>query len=519
MLPFTLCIKKDNDKTYLPDIIALQETPAAGGRANFSAMLRDTLAANGGENGAAGDLDFSALLAGGDCANGLNNLPALLSSRLQEIAGPRDSNEPSWGDKVFGQYGYVSIGTRHSHCGMADLLVRQDFAPQRIQVDNLPSVAAILTLTNKTKIAIASNHLAPSGKRKSRYVVYELLCVVRRNLSLTILFGSLYIDYCIAAGASEREDECRALMENLSSICDNVILIGDFNMRQKEDKKIEGLVGGGWIDAWKEGCGSNKELKFTWDSFTNLYHDNDHKFNCRFDRCYSRGDSINVSNFDLMGNIPVNGTKGDYLSDHFGLIVEITANPSAEENVKAVANRKIEGLVNDAFFQFEEGSMSKMNKPKSDLPHLEDASNKKSSADHKKLQKNHQKQTSSSGVWSSDEDIIMGSEETAHCVNGKRAMSTKTDTTTSNSTKMKSHTTTATSTNNSDSSNSYRSGSKKEQKKNEKAKKKKRNRFDSSSSSDEGFEDMKRKLREKQGKPYKKRLLPHLPNSSSDEDF
>lgn len=290
-------------------------------------------------------------------------------------------------------------------------------------------------------------------------------------------------------------------------------------MRQKEDKKIEGLVGGGWLDAWKEGSGSSKKLKFTWDSFTNLYHENGFGFTCRFDRCYARGDSINISNFDLMGNVPVNGTEGDYLSDHFGLIVEITANPSADKKVNAVANRKREGLVNDnvEFFQFEKDSMSKMNKPKSHLLHLEDALNKKSSADHKKLQKNHHKQTS--GVWSSDKDVIMRSEEAATGVNGKRAMPTKTDTTTSKTTTMKSHTTTVTSTN-SDSSDSSKGGSKKEQKMKAKAKaKKKRNRFDSSSSSDEGFEDMKRKLREKQGKPYKKRLLPHLPNSSSDEDF
>ena len=286
-------------------------------------------------------------------------------------------------------------------------------------------------------------------------------------------------------------------------------------MRQKEDKKIEGLVGGGWLDAWKEGSGSSKKLKFTWDSFTNLYHENGFGFTCRFDRCYARGDSINISNFDLMGNVPVNGTEGDYLSDHFGLIVEITANPSAEKKVNAAANRKREGLVNDnvEFFQFEKDSMSKMNKPKSHLLHLEDASNKKSFAYHKKLQKNHHKQTS--GVWSSDEDAIMGSEETAHRVNGKKAMPPKTDTTTSKVTTMKSHTST-----NSDSSDSSKGASKKEQKMKAKAKaKKKRNRFDSSSSSDEGFEDMKRKLREKQGKSYKKRLLSHIPNSSSDEDF
>ena len=137
--------------------------------------------------------------------------------------------------------------------------------------------------------------------------------------------------------------------------------------------------------------------------------------------------------------------------------------------------------------------------------------------DQNQLDQNKQKQ-STDGMMSSDEDVKMDSVETDD-MNDKQATSAetntaaKTDTTTSKATTMKTaHTTTATSTKN---------GSKKEQKKDAKAKaKKKHNRFESSSSSlDEGFEDMKRKLREKQGKKYKKRMLPNLPNSSSDEDF
>lgn len=460
----------------------------------------------------------------------------------------------NWGTQVFGPSGYVSVGQQHSHCGFVDLLVRRDFSPVRVELDNgwsnssLPSVATIITLPNKTKVAIASNHLAPFGE-----------------------------------GAAERENECRLLMGILTSKCDNVILIGDFNMREKENKKIEGLVGGGWLDAWREK--GSKATKFTWDSFKNFFHNNGFGFNCRFDRCYVRGDELTINNFDLIGNRPVNGVEGDYLSDHFGMVVDIMVNPpsSAAKNqqkkvVKTVAKSskkisipnagdsswdikppaKVQGFddSNVKYFQFEEGTMksfksSKSKTTKAELPqsthsdsdgdesdsddefdvndYFEQAkkrrqeamglstsngsgkkggkkTNTKSKASSKKKspppprrRQPQKSQQQESDELSRDCDNHIGSEETTLRTNGKRARSGKTTTAAK--------------------SDDVRGGSKKQQQQRAKAAKIKRCRLDSSSSSDEGFEDMKRRLREKnKGKQCKKK--PHLAdNFSSDEDF
>jgi len=95
-----------------------------------------------------------------------------------------------------------------------------------------------------------------------------------------------------------------------------MILLGDYNMRQSEDKAIENILG---IDAWKA-AGSNYRNKFTWDSFSNEYHEDGFAFRARFDRCYAGGDKIHVNRFGLIGNKAVVGTK-DFLSDHYGMII------------------------------------------------------------------------------------------------------------------------------------------------------------------------------------------------------
>ena len=111
-------------------------------------------------------------------------------------------------------------------------------------------------------------------------------------------------------------------------------------MRQAEDPIIESLCGGGWMDAWKVGSKCDSNLKFTWNSIDNLFHEGGFGFKARFDRCYVRGDAFGekVRYFGLVGNRPVGsegqegggvfgygggsrGTIGDYLSDHFGLVV------------------------------------------------------------------------------------------------------------------------------------------------------------------------------------------------------
>jgi len=403
------------------------------------------------------------------------------------------------------------------------LLIRKDFPSQRIWLrkggtldgdalerngnsrfddlyqSELPSVAAIITLPNKTRIAVASNHLEP-----------------------------------FAEGASSRANQCKSLMELLTEKAENVILIGDFNMRQKEDKTIENLVG---RDAWKEGSGSTKKLKMTWDSIQNLYHENGFGFTCRFDRCYVKGKELAVKQFGLVGNWPVNGVEGDYLSDHFGLVVEVNVAPTSDnsdednEKVKVAAKSdrdnagldckptiRTRGHINDSNGNSKKSSMS--SRDASDLPQTtkDETENSDTSASVQEKTLLRHKNQEQSDEWDSYNDE-MGSEETPRRVNGKRARSAAT--TNAKSISMKSNNnTTQLITNGLESVG----GNIKEQKKRSKVKAEKKCRFDSSSSEDDG-EETKRRLQEKLGKNYKKakkpkkRLLPHLAiYSSSDED-
>ena len=86
------------------------------------------------------------------------------------------------------------------------------------------------------------------------------------------------------------------------------------NMRVSENKNIEGA---GLIDCWKA-AGSSKDAKFTWNSYTNKYHEGCFEYTARYDRCYVYGDVFRVKEFGFIGNRPIEGS-GDYLSDHFGL--------------------------------------------------------------------------------------------------------------------------------------------------------------------------------------------------------
>lgn len=220
----------------------------------------------------------------------------LLSSKQQpDIIALQECPYPSFGSELFAEFGYVSsAGTVMSHCGYVDLLLKQQLAKQSRPItlgSDLSSVATRIILPNKAIISVSSSHLAP-----------------------------------FKTGATERLMQCLHLMESLHRESENMVLVGDFNMRAAEDDSIERL--GSWRDAWKE-TGSNRSNKFTWDSFANHFHEDGFSFKARFDRCYVRGgDILSVNNFGLIGNKPVGKSRGggsakDYLSDHFGMVVGI----------------------------------------------------------------------------------------------------------------------------------------------------------------------------------------------------
>ena len=94
-------------------------------------------------------------------------------------------------------------------------------------------------------------------------------------------------------------------------------------MRDFEDTATEKLNGGDWVDAWKEATNSNKKTKFTWNSRENKYHGSDNfSWTCRLDRCYVKSPKVAVKHFGLIGNRPIDGKEGDYLSDHYGIVVK-----------------------------------------------------------------------------------------------------------------------------------------------------------------------------------------------------
>ena len=221
----------------------------------------------------------------------LQNAPNLIRKevlrRQPDIIALQETASPSQGKEMFREY--ISIGTRvalHT-VEYVDLLVRSEAfsSIDFLTLPNLPAVGALLTY-HGTKLAIVSIHLPHTRE-----------------------------------AAPLRQQLCQSLIQCIESCnVDDIILIGDFNMRKDEDKSIEQMAGG-LTDAWKEVTNMDKTKNFTWNSRVNLYHGPDcFKFSARFDRCYVRGAKVRLHEFDLVGNRAVQG-EGDYLSDHYGLFV------------------------------------------------------------------------------------------------------------------------------------------------------------------------------------------------------
>jgi endonuclease/exonuclease/phosphatase family metal-dependent hydrolase len=230
---------------------------------------------------------------------------------------------PLYGKNHYLSSGYVSMGSQTAWVSKKyasldgtyiDLLIKRQLGNdarrisfQTFEMHELPAVAAIITLPNRTRIAVASLHL-PHTKE----------------------------------AAPARKRLCNAIMEQLATQqCEGIILAGCFNMRKFEDNDTEKLCGGNWKDAWKEVTRSNSTKEFTWDGRENLYRGlGSFPFYCRFDRCYVRGDKLRLWHFDLIGNQPVDGKEGDYLSDHYGIVVkcDIGSTGSSSNNSFLIVN-------------------------------------------------------------------------------------------------------------------------------------------------------------------------------------
>ena len=218
-----------------------------------------------------------------------------------DIIALQECPYPSFGSDEFTNY--VSVGTRQSHCGFVDLLIRNEL--QNVQPitlpKHLPSVATTIALPNETKITVSSSHLAPFKE-----------------------------------GADQRLMQCMTLLDCMYTESPNCILLGDMNMRVAEDVNIENA---GLIDAWKS-AGANSDSKFSWNTFTNKYHEGCYQYRARYDRCYIRGDVFSVREFGLIGNHPVENRSGDYLSDHFGLSIRLDVTKELHSSAQTQNNIK-----------------------------------------------------------------------------------------------------------------------------------------------------------------------------------
>ena len=211
-------------------------------------------------------------------------LQKLLLAQNVDIIALQEVPQPKWPLLIFPITSYVPIGSAQSHSGYTSLLVRPSVAKNISQVYQIgPCILAVLDDLDGT-LAIASCHLAPSSNNDT----------LRKELLQTII---------------------RFCEENH---IDRWLLLGDMNMRQRENPIIEALPKNSSLcDAWKI-CG-NTSNRWTWDSKRNHYHPPPRNTFCaRFDRIYSWPNSWKPKSFARFGDKALLSSK-HFLSDHFGI--------------------------------------------------------------------------------------------------------------------------------------------------------------------------------------------------------
>jgi hypothetical protein len=198
-------------------------------------------------------------------------------------------------------------------------------APLLIRDEILRSQPDIIALQESAYPAFANNQFSDYVSIGTEVALHTKSCV------------DLLVKSELARGSTDEKTIGNCNHGKLSSQhCDGIIIAGDFNMRQAEDTCIEQLCG---LDSWKEVTNSDTKKKFTWDSRENMFHGHDrNQFIARFDRCYIRSNIIRLTHFDLIGSEPIGRNKGDYLSDHYGIVVKFDVGSSDSPPTDKVSN-------------------------------------------------------------------------------------------------------------------------------------------------------------------------------------
>ncbi|MBL8683611.1 MAG: endonuclease/exonuclease/phosphatase family protein [Myxococcales bacterium] len=118
-----------------------------------------------------------------------------------------------------------------------------------------------------------------------------------------------------------REDQLRECFARLASF-EHAVLMGDFNFADREPE--EQSIPSAFRDAWKQTHGPS-EPGFTRDTATNAMARaaRDNAVRRRIDRVLLRSPTLTATASKLEGAAPIDASGALYVSDHFGVSVEI----------------------------------------------------------------------------------------------------------------------------------------------------------------------------------------------------
>lgn len=189
--------------------------------------------------------------------------------------------------KRFVDYNYTTPIQTHS--GFVSIFVHKSLKIEKeLSLDHASII--VVEIINKQKIIISGCHLLPS-KENSQLRLLQLAQIIAVTSQIQI----------------DADNESMPL-----------IILGDMNLREVETKPIlEKLQLQDVFWSLK----IDKSQKFTWDSRINRYNKNSFEFIARFDRVFVR--NLEVKSFKLIANTPVSENKHHYISDHFGILVEL----------------------------------------------------------------------------------------------------------------------------------------------------------------------------------------------------